>query len=78
MSDLPGAIVLLVMAAVFVTTVIACVRDARRRGKSPVLVTLLVLLSFPLGLVLWLLFRPEPIDPPDENEPFRLEDHRVQ
>jgi hypothetical protein len=36
-----------------------CVRDARRRGKSPFPVTMLVLCSFPLGLVVWLLFRPD-------------------
>jgi hypothetical protein len=32
--------------------------DARRRGKSPLLVCLLVFLSFPLGLIVWLVFRP--------------------
>ena len=51
-------------------------RDARNRGKSPVLVTLLVLLSFPLGLIVWLLFRPEPMD--SQSPPFRLKDYRVQ
>lgn len=37
--------------------------DARRRGKSGVLVALLILLlhPWPLGLVLWMLLRPEPI-----------------
>jgi hypothetical protein len=34
-------------------------RDARRRGKPPALVVLLCLLSFPLGLVLWLIVRPK-------------------
>ena len=39
-----------------------CALDARRRGKSPFLVSLLVFVSFPLGLILWLLFRPEPLN----------------
>jgi hypothetical protein len=53
-----------------------CATDARRRGKSPVLVTLLVLFFFPLGLILWLLFRPDPTN--SAGSSFRLEDHRVQ
>ena len=53
-----------------------CAADARRRGKSPLLVALLVFVSFPLGLLLWLLFRPEPLNGGDKG--FRLEDHRVQ
>ncbi len=53
-----------------------CAGDARRRGKSPLLVTLLIFVSFPLGLLLWLLFRPEPLD--GGGRGFHLEDHRVQ
>jgi hypothetical protein len=35
--------------------------DAERRGKSGCLVALLVLfVSWPVGLILWLVFRPEP------------------
>jgi hypothetical protein len=34
------------------------VRDARRRGKSPILVLNAVLFFFPFGLIAWLLFRP--------------------
>ncbi len=66
-----GTLVAYVMAIQF------CVADARRRGKSPVLVAVLVALLFPWGLVAWLLFRP---DPPDQTRtaPFRLEDYRVQ
>ena len=48
--------------------------DARERGKSPVLVSLLVLLSFPLGLAAWLLFRPETTTPGKRR--FNLEDYR--
>ncbi len=56
----------------------ACWTDARRRGKSPLLVTLAVLFLFPLGLIAWLLFRPEPLDGAGAGRSFRLEDHRVQ
>lgn len=59
-----------------VCTLLVCAADARRRGKSPLFVTLLVLCSFPLGLLLWLLFRPEPVDVRDKK--FRLDDYRVQ
>jgi hypothetical protein len=34
--------------------------DARRRGKPAILVALLVaLVSWPLGLLIWVIFRPE-------------------
>jgi hypothetical protein len=56
----------------------ACWIDARRRGKSPLLVALAVLFFFPLGLIAWLLFRPEPSDGAGSGRSFRLEDHRVQ
>jgi hypothetical protein len=59
-------------------TVKACVADARRRGKSPLLVTLAVFFFFPLGLILWLLFRPEPIDADGSHGRFRLDDYRIQ
>jgi hypothetical protein len=54
------------------------ITDARRRGKSPVLVAVAVILFFPWGLVAWLLFRPQPIDPSSSKRSFRLEDYRVQ
>ena len=50
--------------------------DARRRGKSPFLVVLLVFISFPLGMIIWLLFRPEPVN--RNRRRLRLEDQRVQ
>ncbi len=59
-------------------TVRVCSNDARRRGKSPLLVCAIVLCSFPLGLIAWLLFRPDPIDTARRQQEFRLEDHRVQ
>ena len=50
--------------------------DARRRGKPAVLVVLLALVSFPLGLLLWLVFRPEPLE--SNRRQFQLLDHRMQ
>jgi hypothetical protein len=72
---------LVIMFLAFVLVLIALMirmiaNDARRRGKSPVLVVLLCLLSFPLGWIAWLIFRPEPL--PRRRQPFRLEDRRVQ
>ncbi len=55
----------------------ACVIDAKRRGKSPLLVTLLMVF-FPLGLIIWLLFRPTPLSGEVEPRKFRLQDFRVQ
>jgi len=52
--------------------------DARKRGKSPVLVTLLVISTFPVGLIAWLLFRPElPVNKHPQRK-FDLENYRVQ
>lgn len=39
--------------------------DARDRGKSPWLITALVVMFFPLGLLLWLSFRPEDYTQPE-------------
>jgi uncharacterized membrane protein YadS len=72
--ELSAACLFLVLFAVTVRT---CIADARRRGKSPLLVTLAVIFFFPLGLIAWLLFRPDPLDGGKGN-PFRLNDHRVQ
>ena len=54
------------------------IADAKLRGKSPLLVSLAVVLFFPWGLLAWLIFRPETINPASGNRPFRLEDYRVQ
>jgi hypothetical protein len=75
-SYVASLISLVVFLAVLVWILRICAADARRRGKSPLLVTLLIFVSFPLGLLVWLLFRPEPLDGGDSG--FRLEDHRVQ
>jgi Kef-type K+ transport system membrane component KefB len=68
----------LLLLTMFVITVRASIRDARRRGKSPALVSLAVILFFPWGLIAWLLFRPEPLDGAKGNGAFHLDDHRVQ
>jgi hypothetical protein len=57
---------LVIMILAFVLVMISMMirviaRDARRRGKSPLLVVLLCLLSFPLGVIVWLIFRPQPM-----------------
>ncbi|WP_348262552.1 hypothetical protein P8935_22485 [Telmatobacter sp. DSM 110680] len=43
--------------AALVASVIMCAADAKRRGKSPVLISLMVILFFPVGLFVWLVFR---------------------
>jgi hypothetical protein len=80
-SYLPNISLFLIIGSfllVVVFTVKVCVDDARRRGKSPLLVSLLVLFSFPLGVIIWLLFRPEPLNGASSQQPFRLDDHRLQ
>jgi len=72
---------LVIMFLAFVLVMIAMTirviaNDARRRGKNPVLVVLLCLLTFPLGVIVWLMFRPAPL--PRSRQPLRLEDPRVQ
>ena len=61
----------------FATVIAFCANDARRRGKSPLLVALACFFFFPVGLIAWLLFRPDPMDKGGPR-PFRLEDYRVQ
>lgn len=75
-SYLETLIFLVALAGILAWTLLVCAADARRRGKSALLVTLLVFVSFPLGLLLWLLFRPELPNGGDNG--FRLEDYRVQ
>lgn len=49
--------------------------DARRRGKPPVLVAMLVLLcAWPLSVLVWLALRPDVV----KRRPFNLDDYRVQ
>ena len=49
-------------------------KDAKRRGKPPMLVALLVMLvGWPFSLLVWIALRPE-----DHGPPFNLDDYRVQ
>lgn len=54
------------------------VADAKLRGKSPLFVSLAVVLFFPWGLFAWLVFRPHRLDCIRPKRPFCLDDHRVQ
>ena len=47
--------------AALVASVVMCAADATRRGKSPLLVSLMVVLLFPVGLLAWLVLRPKNI-----------------
>ncbi len=64
------------VVAIFVLGIRIAVRDAKRRGKSPLLVCIACVLFFPWGLVAWVLFRPDPIDKGKDG--FRLKNFRVQ
>lgn len=70
--------VLLVVLFVFVSLVSFAASDARLRGKSPWLVSLIVILFFPLGLIAWLLFRPVPADGTGDPGKLKLDDRRIQ
>jgi len=53
-----------------------CAKDATRRGRSPALVCIAVIFFFPWGLIAWLVFRPDPVEP--HTRPFNLDDYRQQ
>jgi hypothetical protein len=71
-----AVLILFLLLAALAAMIRFCVSDARRRGKSPLLVVLASVLFFPWGLIAWLIFRPDPR--PGGGQPFRLEDHRMQ
>jgi len=49
---------------VYLWSIVWAYGDAEYRGKSGCLVALLVmLLSWPIGLIIWLVFRPEDVHP---------------
>lgn len=70
-------IVVLVLLTVALLLMRWGVRDARRRGKPALAVMLLVIAFFPLGLAIWLVFRPEPVNA-DPARSFGLKDHQLQ
>lgn len=52
-------VLILAFVTVWIWSIVWAAQDAGRRGKSRLLVGLLVaLLSWPLGLIVWLIFRP--------------------
>jgi hypothetical protein len=64
-----------VFLVVFLWSGVWVYRDAQRRGKPPWLVAALVLLvSWPISLAVWLVLGPEPPNRP----PFNLDDYRVR
>jgi hypothetical protein len=57
---LPAAIIGLGVLALYVFSIMWAFSDAEDRGKSGCLVAILVaFLSWPIGLVAWLIFRPD-------------------
>lgn len=68
-------IVLYLAAAVWSTRLAAI--DARHRGRSPVLVCILVIVLFPLGAIAWLVFRPAPVETNNKSVDFNLDDRRI-
>ena len=58
--------------AFFVLLIVGIVwtwEDAEKRGKSPLLVCVFVYVTFPVGLLAWIIFRPGELP----SEPFNLQ-----
>jgi len=77
-SNIVDLVLVLCILAAFIATVRLCAKDAIRRGKSPWLVSLMVIMFFPLGLLVWLVLRPKVIKPAASQEKFNLDDFRAQ
>jgi uncharacterized membrane protein YhaH (DUF805 family) len=77
-SSIIDLVLILCILAAFIATVRMCAKDAIRRGKSPWLVTLMVMMLFPFGLLVWLVFRPKIVKPAASQEKSKLDDFRVQ
>ncbi len=65
---------LTILLAIFTLFVRWTAADAIKRGKSPWLIALIVVLFFPWGLLAWLIFRPE-IETPYSRR-FSLDNYR--
>ena len=60
--------VMLPVFIIFIWSVIWAYKDANARGKSGILVALLVFfLSWPAGLIIWLVFRPDKVGEPTHD-----------
>jgi hypothetical protein len=77
-SSLVDPVLILCIVAAVIATIRLCAKDAIRRGKSPWLVTLLVIVFFPLGLLVWLVFRPKIVKRATGQGKFTLNDFRAQ
>jgi uncharacterized membrane protein YhaH (DUF805 family) len=77
-STIIDVVLLLCILATLIATVRMCAKDAIRRGKSPWLVTLMVIVFFPLGLLVWLVFRPKIVKSDASQGKFKLDNFRVQ
>ena len=53
-----GSICLLLLATL-IYSVWVCAIDAKRRGRSPILVGLMTIVLFPIGLIVWVAVRPK-------------------
>jgi hypothetical protein len=63
------------VAGIWIWSGVLAFHDARRRGRPPVLVAMLVLLcAWPLSVLVWLALRPDVVS----RRPFNLDDYRVQ
>jgi hypothetical protein len=62
-SSILDVVLIVCIIAAFIATVRMCAKDAIRRGKSPWLVSLMVIGFFPFGLLVWLVFRPKIVKP---------------
>ncbi len=77
-NDASSLFVLACILVVLFTTIRVCVKDAICRGKSPWLVTLMIIVFFPFGLLVWLIFRPKIVKPTGRQGKFKLDDFRAQ
>ena len=72
METIGALLVLLIMLAflgLYVWSAVWAYGDAEQRGKSGCLVALLILLlSWPISILAWLVFRPEKKMPPYDRE----------
>ena len=64
--------------AVLIATVRISAQDAIRRGKSPWLVSLMVIAFFPIGFFVWRIFRPKLVQPGPSGKQPGLDDSRAQ
>lgn len=67
-----GYAIPLAFLALLIAVIVWAAEDAEKRGKSPLLVCVFVTVTFPWGLLAWIIFRPTEIP----TEPSNLQDYR--